>query len=531
MVTQGGSVKDVSDRQREGTLAKSPAEESTAITADLAVRKATLRIVDEQIDTADLPMPSDVHAESAILAALLWAGTYAPGTLHVGSIRDLVTGEAFFTPAHRAIFEAIVERDRLSQPVDSVSVHSTLVERGRSRVANGIEYVEQLVATSLPCSEIQLRGYAESVRDAWVRRRLIIAARAVERLAKSGKLKAHDATQKSISMLDELASSVVTTASLVTSKAAVERVKHRLSSGRTGAMDTSVAGFTKYLGGVWPKEVTIVAARTSVGKSAFVNMLMQDVVDRNPGVGAVYVTLEMPAEDFVIRTASADAKVDAEKALRQLMGKEERDAFNEALESLERKPIMFVDAEVQTCMSVMGILQQAAKTFATQGLRLGVVAIDHIHLLKPPDERMPREQFMATVSRWLKFLSTRLNCSVVALAQISRESERQTGDRTPKMHMIRESGAIEQDADNVVLIHRRRDKQNMFIDEPAKIIIAKARKHRTGIFSMSVDQQFCLFSNFNQMARAPEPDRQHVAQPGGYSTYQFASGQHPEDEQ
>jgi replicative DNA helicase len=496
--------KDVNDLLREGSLPKDFVEGTVPMPADPTVRRAALTLVGDDVDARKLPLPSDVHAEAAIAAALLWAGTYAPQGLHIGQIQDLLDVKMLTSAAHKAILRAFLARHEAGQAADVTSVHSDLVARGEARTAGGIEYLDELVANAPPTSEQQLRGHAEAVRDAWARRELITKAREIEKLAKVGKLRAPAAVREAQTLLEDLSGNVAAAASILSSEQVVENIVRRRAVKEVRSFQCGVHGLDLLLGGFWWRETTLIGARTSVGKSALANLLVQNSVAINEEVGAAYITLEMSAELFLNRAAASIARVDADKAARQEISTEEEDRFGAALERLKSAAVYYADSPVQTCESIVGVAHQAAMSLAKRGRRLRLIVIDHLGLIKATDEKAPRDVFAARVSRWTRFLAARFDAAVVGLVQISREAEKQVNDKLPKIHQIKNSGAMEDDADNIVLIHRPKDKRGRFIRGPAQILVAKARNHKTGSFRMGVEPDFVRFVNWEEWKQLKE---------------------------
>lgn len=490
--------KDLNDRLREGTL---PSDITTETVPMGALKRARLRLVDD--DTGrKLPAPSDVHAESALLGALLWAGQFAADRLNVGMVTDLLSAPMFYTEAHRAIFGVLVAQHEGKTPTDPVTVNSAIVTR--TQKTGSMDYLEKLVGDAMPTTETQLRGYASAVRDTWARRELIEHAHAVEVVAKSGETSAAEAIGQARSFLDELDRSVVVDVGIVSAKDAAKRVAALMMAGKSSGIATGFSGVDTFIGGMVAGETTIVGARTSVGKSAFAFQIVESTMDHNADAAALYVSLEMPASAFLVRAASAAARVDAHSFRQNAWAAGEQGRFNAALVTLAQKEIYFADSQTQTMQSISALVKKSAASAMRKGKRLEVVVIDHVLLIKTTNQRLQRNEALAEVSRWMKGMADYYKISVVGLSQVSRESEKQTKDKRPELHHLKYSGALEEDADNVILLHRDRLKSGGFSDEPAEVIVAKARNGRVGSFLMKVEPRFVRFSNLEDERMAAE---------------------------
>lgn len=499
--------KDLNDRGREGSLPADPTHESTPVTGP---RRGKLQIVDPE-STAKLPSPSDLPAEAAILSALLWAGQFAPERLSVESVLDILAAEMFYTNVHQTLFDAIAAQHAIKAPTDPTSINSIVLERTRR---SQIEYLDKLVGDAMPTNEAQLRGYAYAVRDSWARRELIDHARSVENIAKRGDITASDAIQQSRKALDDLDRLVVSEKGIVTAKEAAFQVVQQMQHDRPQGLATGFTGIDALIGGLVPGETTIVGARTSVGKSAFSFQLAENIVDRHSKAAILYISLEMPGSQFVVRAASARSSVDAYNFRANNWPGSTRTQFQQAVVEIAQKNIFFADTQTQTMQSITGLVKKCAQSCMRTGLTLVGVMIDHLLLIKSTEKGRERHDQLADVSRWMKGMADHYRTSVIGLSQISRASEKQGNDKRPELIHLKYSGALEEDADNVILIHRERLKSGQFADKNADIIVGKARNGRTGSFEMSVSSQFVRFNNIED-ERMVSASRDYVDPRGG----------------
>ncbi len=493
--------KDLNDRAIEGTLTEALEGELVPMGA---LKQAKLRLVGGDANRK-LPLPSDVHAESALLAALLWAGQFAPDRLTAGMVTDLLSPDMFFTEAHRAIFGVLVTQHDAKAPSDPVTVNSASVTR--TQKAGVMDYLEKLVGDAMPTTETQLRGYAAAVRDTWARRELIDHAHAVEAVAKSGDVSASEAIAQSRFSLDELDRSVVADVGIVHAKDAAKKVVAMMMSTKAAGQRTGFAGIDTFIGGLVDGETTIVGARTSVGKSAFSYQLIESAGELNPETSTLYVSLEMPDTSFMVRAAAAASRIDAHTFRMNTWTGGEHARFSAALLEIAKKEIYFADAQSQTMQSIHALVKKSAAASMRRGKRLARVVIDHVLLIKSTNRNQQRNDMLADVSRWMKGMADHYKLAIIGLSQIGRDAEKQAKDKRPELHHLKYSGALEEDADNVILIHRDRLKSGGFSDEPAEIIVAKARNGRVGSFFMAVEPRFVRFSNLEDQRMTPESRR------------------------
>lgn len=488
--------KDENDRLREGTLPKDPRDDARPVDTMAETRKATLRLVGNAPD-ADRGAPHDVHAEFALLAALLWCGANAPKALSVTQIRDVLEQpEMFFSPQHQKVFAAILAVADANTPPDPVAVHSELVRRREERVAGGLAYLDQLVAGATATNEAKARAYAKAIRETYTRRQLIATAQQIDELARSGKVTAAEAADQAQAVLVEATRAASSDGSFVHIKDCFYGLVKALHNKESPGQPTGFRELDKATGGLFPNETTVIGARTSVGKSVMATQISIHVAQA--GVGVLYASLEMKAGLFATRLAAGQAHVDASRIRRHEASPDEVRRVVTAAAEMAKLPLYFVDSQQQTMMSVYRIARKLSQTLTAKGMRLGLVVIDHIGLVKPTAEALKkasREQQVAETSRGLRVIAEDFGCHVIAISQINREAAKRKGDDAcPTLHDLKESGSIENDADNVILIHREKDNYGQFVhDKPARIILAKSRSDSLSTWEMGFEARYAKF--------------------------------------
>lgn len=483
-------LRDESDLMRDGDMPIDPSSGTVPVPVDISAREATVRVVNAEIEPADLPLKKDPQAEAQILGMLMWAGEHAPGLAHIGMIRDVASAKKFSTAPHQFIFKAIDSLFQKGANPNPTAVHSELVRCGEDRRAGGISYLDTLTYSVANVTETKLREHASSIHNLWSLRGMSYFAREVDRFAKTAATGA-EAVEFARAKLAEIGAMIGEEGTgIVDIKTCATSLFQDVvdsANGKSEALRTGLETFDDLAnGGLFSKEVTVIAARTSVGKSALATGLSIGLVEKNPDVAVLYVSLEMPAKQFVRRMIAARSGVDATRIRKGLISGDEVYRISQALAILAKLPIHFVDSQTQTCASIEGIARRHAEELVRKGQRLAAIVIDHIHLVKEADtsSKKNRESQIAEISKWTIHLAAAMSCSVLVLAQMNRESEGQKGKAggVPQIHHIRESGTIEQNANNILIVHRQRDASGQFMDNDRAVLsLAKARDGEPGI--------------------------------------------------
>jgi replicative DNA helicase len=232
--------------------------------------------------------------------------------------------------------------------------------------------------------------------------------------------------------------------------------------------------------------------------SALATHIAFNTTEQDENAAVLYISLEMPSESFVKRMLASRAGVPLKKLRRQCVDERDMQRMIGVVAEFQTSEVHFIESQIQTMMSIHTTAQRLERSLVLSGKRLALIIIDHIGLVRPAagSEKKSREQQVAEISRGMRALAEKHNCHVMGLAQISRESEKQTGgDTTPRIHHLRESGALEQDPDNVLILHRQRDKGGKFIDgDPGKLFVAKARNDELGMIELDVDMSCMKFT-------------------------------------
>lgn len=477
-MTDKTKAPDENDRLRAGTLPTNPIE-GTA-------RVPPVRLAGPNDKPGE---PADVPAETALIGALLWSASNAPEILRVSAVLDILeSGEAFYVRAHGEIYDAMRACQTEKHEHDPVAVASQAARAGNGKVTTGIDALLKLQAAASTVSEIQARAYAKAIRMAWAKRTAIRDLRLIIHDALSPTVSDVAIFERAQKAALDIAGRASTTSTTVSVKQSAEQFFIKLQAGKTGAMSTGLRDVDCLINdGLRPLETSIVAARTSVGKSTIAAQIGRYIAATDPTAGVVYVSMEMPHESFTAKLLAAHAKVTMSALRKGVLNKDQWSAITQAVADVMGLPMYFTVNLTQTLASAFAAASERARLLQKEGKRLALVVIDHIGLVKPSADvlkRGTREQQVAETSRGLRFIATELGCHVMGLAQIHRDAERQHATHAmPKLHQLRESGSLEQDADQIFILHRKRDPATGLLDRstPAAFALAKGRMDETGL--------------------------------------------------
>jgi len=450
--------------------------------------------VDPQLVALKVP-PHSVEAEQSLLGALLIDNQA------FDRVADLVAGEDFYRDDHRRIWRHIARLIEQTRPADVVTVAESIDASEDKDKTGGPAYLAAL-SQNVP-SSLNVRRYAELVRDRSVQRRLAqIATEIAENaLAPSGK----EVSQ----LLDEAESKIFQIAETGARKdqgllgiapilaRVYERIDHLHNQDNPSDVTGVPTGFTEIdqkTAGLQPGDLIIVAGRPSMGKTAFALNIAEHVA-LHPSVRlpvAVF-SMEMSASQLAMRMLASLARVDAHKLRTGRLSDEEWSQLTEATGRLHEASIHVDETAALNALEVRARARRLKREYS----KLGLVIVDYLQLMSASSQGENRATEISEISRSLKALAKELEVPVVALSQLSRAVEARN-DRRPMMSDLRESGAIEQDADVILFIYR--DEVYHPEKEEAKgraeIIIGKQRNGPIGRVDLTFLGRFTRFANF-----------------------------------
>jgi replicative DNA helicase len=448
---------------------------------------------DSQLVALKLP-PHSVEAEQSLLGALLIDNQA------FDRVADLVSWQDFYRDDHRRIWRHIARLVEASRPADVVTVLESIEASEDKDKTGGASYLAAL-AQNTP-SALNIRRYAELVRERAVQRRLAQVATEIAEtaLAPTGK----DVGQ----LLDEAESRIFQIAesgarkdqgligiSPVLAKV-FERIDHLHSQDNPSDVTGVPSGFVdldRKTAGLQPGDLVIVAGRPSMGKTAFALNIAEHVA-LHPSVGlpVAIFSMEMSASQLAMRMLSSMARVDQTKLRTGRLDNEEWANLTDAIGKLNEARIHVDETAALNALE----LRARARRMKREYGKLGLVVVDYLQLMSASTQGENRATEISEISRSLKALAKELDVPVIALSQLSRAVE-QRNDRRPLMSDLRESGAIEQDADVILFIYR----DEVYAPEKeeargrAEVIIGKQRNGPIGTIALTFMGQFTRFAN------------------------------------
>jgi replicative DNA helicase len=430
-------------------------------------------------------LPQNLDAELSVLGASMLTPNVIP------AVSEIIRPHYFFRQAHQRIFEVIEDLFSRGEPVDPITVSEQLANRASLEAVGGRAFIHSLV-TAVPAAT-NARHYADIVRENYYLRSLIRVGGEITEMGyrreKSPTELIDRAEQMVFSISDSrVAGEFAPIGELITdSFSELERLMtegHRSEGCQTGFRDVDAL-----IGGFLPSNLVILAARPSMGKTAFaLNIARNVAVDQRQGV-AVF-SLEMSKSEVVNRMMCAEARVDSWRVRRGALQPRDWSQLAQACTPLHTAPIFIDDTASVTLMEI----RAKARRLKAQEKNLGLIIVDYLQLMMGGSGAENRQQEISQISRGLKILARELEVPVLALSQLSRQVEQRAGNR-PVLSDLRESGAIEQDSDIVMFIYRdevyNRDSQDK---GTAEIIVGKQRNGPIG------DVKMAFMSNYTRFA-------------------------------
>ncbi len=449
----------------------------------------------DNFSTLDAPVgrtpPWNPEAEQAVIGAMLIDQDAALRAL------ELLDHSMFYREGHRRVFRAMAALLERRVVIDYVTLRDELARRGELDEAGGVEYLAELVDVAPTAANLDF--HAGIVRDKAILRRLIDTATGIITEAYAGRSSANE--------LLDTAESRVFHISQERRDAGFTRIKEMLwptmerieTLHRSGKAITGVpSGFLdldSLTSGFQASELVVVAGRPSMGKTAFCLNIATHAALENMGV-AIF-SLEMSKDALVQRMLCAEARVDSQLVRRGMLRDHDFTKLARAAGILQGCPIWIDDTPAQTLLEV----RSKARRLKAES-ELGMIVVDYLQLMRSPEYSENRVQEISDISRSLKALARELEVPVVALSQLSRASEQRGGERKPILSDLRDSGAIEQDADVVIFIHRpemyqKEDSEGRSLEGVAEILIAKHRNGPTGNLDLHFEKSITRFDNLS----------------------------------
>ena len=437
--------------------------------------------------------PWSPDAEQAVLGAMLLDQDAALRAA------ELLDHSMFYKEAHRRLFRAMVNLTEQRVVIDHITLRDELVRRNELESAGGVEYLAELVdSVATPAN---LEHHAKILREKSILRRLIEASTGIIQSAYEGRLGANELLDQAEGRIFRISQERRTDGFMRIKEMlwpAMERIEtlHRSGTAVTG-VPSGFADLDGLTSGFQRSELVIVAARPSMGKTAFCLNIATNAAHKGHGV-AIF-SLEMSKDSLVQRMLCAEAMIDSQAVRQGRIRDSDYPKLARASGILQQCPIWIDDSPALTLLEMRG----KARRLRAE-VEVGLVIVDYLQLMRSPDYAENRVQEISDISRSLKALARELEIPVIALSQLSRASEQRGGDKTPMLSDLRDSGAIEQDADIVIFIHRpemykdlreKAESAGQNIEGLADVHLAKHRNGPTGNLKLHFHKAFTRFDS------------------------------------
>lgn len=448
-------------------------------------------------DLLDRMPPHSPDAEQGVLGSLLLDPEMCD------EVAMIVRAEDFYSPANQLLFANLLALHNDGQRVDVTLLINRLKKSNALETVGGTSYLLE-VLSSQPTAVNAVR-YAQIVRDKGTLRALIRASTQIIVDSHDPSLESREllnsAEERIFRILESQGAGDIASMSCVLQEA-LSRIDARLERGSGfGGMSTGFSDLDAKTGGLHGSELVILAARPSMGKTALATNIADHVaVDGRQTT--LFVSLEMSRLELAERMLCARGRINGHKLRNGFISATDQKKLVDVSSEMSSAPLYIDDSPSRTMTEIA-----AAARRLKRKQNLGLVVIDYLQLIEPDNPRDPRQEQVAKIARRLKGLARELKVPVLCLAQLNRQAE-VSKDNRPRLNHLRESGAIEQDADVVMFVHREEyyqtnDEDRQRVAGEADLIIAKQRNGPTGDIKLAWLQDYTRFEN---LAKQPEYD-------------------------
>ncbi len=440
----------------------------------------------------------NLQIEQAVLAALMTvAGSYA-------QVESLLTEQDFHATRHKLIFQAIVDLDSKNSPYDAVLVNQWLEMRNYSEAAGGEQYIMQLMSDA-PSSFYNLQSYAEKLKDFTACRQVEAEALKVIQQARHLTISRGELVQNAQAAFADLNTESGSESLFHIHDAAsntfleISRKMEAMIAGETiiKGIQTGIYDLDKKLGDIEPGCLMVVAARPAMGKTTMMQLIANHVsiIQKKP---VLIMSGEMPKEQIAMRIccAMAPADIGLVRNSPHLLPKDEFTAYTNAVVMLKNVPMQINDTSRPSIANIRESIRKIQHQYGS----VGVVLVDYLQIMKTTKPFAREDLKIAYFTGELKAMAKEFNCVIVLLSQLNRELEKRPNKR-PMMSDLRESGAIEQDADQIVFLYRDEvyNKESQYRGI-AEAIVGKNRHGEAGTAFMHAQLKYCQFTNLDHDA-------------------------------
>ncbi|MBK8945133.1 MAG: replicative DNA helicase [Ignavibacteriae bacterium] len=445
--------------------------------------------------------PQAIEVERAVLGAIMLERDA------IDKVASSIQAECFYDKKNQIIYEAMLSLYESNEPIDSVTLYEELSKRNKIEQVGGAVYISKLAQNIASAANVEY--HSKIILEKWILRKLINSSMEIATSAYNGSEDVFDILDSAESKIFEITEAGLKESYKSMDRAVREAIEHieaiHSKNISSFSVPTGFFGLDDMLGGFQKSDLIIVAARPSMGKTAFALSAARNAAVDNQVPIAVF-SLEMATIQLVLRLICAEARINAHSVRTGRFKAEDGSRISRTAHKLMQAPIYIDDTPGQT---VLEIRAKARRLKAEKNI--GLIIIDYLQLMSSSTRMDSREREISTISRSLKALAKELNVPVIALSQLNRAVETRS-DKRPQLSDLRESGSIEQDADVVIFLNRPEYYGiTQFADGEstegiAEIIVGKQRNGPTGDVRLKFVKDFARFENLDMFHSTFEED-------------------------
>lgn len=437
------------------------------------------------MDLVERQLPYSQEAEQSVIGSVL------TNIQSVAASAEIIRPDDFFLEHNREIYQVVMDLFNENTPVDIVTVSDRLRREDKLDAVGGIQYLST-IAANVPTTR-NIIYYSKIIKEKSVLRQLVGASRAISEMAFSGSDRTERILEQAEQLVFDVASSKesqdIIPVNSILKESYMEMVEHAQNKGSLTGIPTGFDELDRRTAGLQNSDLILIAGRPGMGKSSFaVNIAEHAAIDEN--IPVAIFNLEMSKSQLVNRILCSQALVESEKVRSGNLSGEDWAQIGEVVDKVAMAPLYIDDTPSITVSEIRAKCRRLKQT-----KNLGLIVIDYLQLMQSAGRTDNRQQEISEISRSLKILAKELDIPVITLSQLSRASESRS-DKRPMLSDLRESGAIEQDADIVMFLYRdeyyNADSEDKNL---AECIIAKYRAGETGTFKLGWQGKYTKFLN------------------------------------
>ena len=419
-------------------------------------------------------------------------------------VSELLFASDFHLPRHQLVFEAIKGLADSNQPFDPVLVKERLEQGGKLENAGGIEYLEELFWSVTGAANLQ--AYAKIISEHSVRRKLVAAAQQIGEIARDADKPSSELLDRAQHEIYEIQQGQQRGSGPRPIHSMVNELYQRIGSadGHSQGLNTGILELDRMTDGFKPDNLIVLAGRPGAGKTTMALNFVQNIImqTRDPKGAALLFSMEMSADEILTKLISSLSRIDSKRLRRDRMKGQEWDQLSSAVNLLQDKPLLIDDTGALSPQEIRNRSRRVAS-----GTKLDLIVVDYLQLMRSERRHEQRVNEVSEFSGSLKALAKELSVPVIALSQLNRSIEGRP-DKRPRMADLRDSGAIEQDADLILFVHHdESDKEASTSDvSETQLIIGKHRTGATGDIRLEFQKAIGRFVSIDRDDHEDVPD-------------------------